>query len=120
MNRVLLIASQPFFEWRGSPIRVATNARALVESGMAVDLLTLPVGQPLAIEGVRMLKAPNLLRVKRVPIGPSVAKLCFDIIMFVQVSPSKTTPPLLSSSKNPTDVYLPSLSRIRFAKNPKS
>ena len=32
-RRVMIIAPQPFFEWRGSPIRVSFLVRALAELG---------------------------------------------------------------------------------------
>ena len=42
--RVLFVSPQPFFEWRGSPIRVKFNTMALDQLGYDVDLLTLPIG----------------------------------------------------------------------------
>ena len=82
MNRVLLISSQPFFQWRGTPIRVSFNVRCLAELGFEVDLLTLPVGQDLDIAGVRVIRAPKLPFVKNIPIGPSPIKAVFDGILF--------------------------------------
>lgn len=84
MKKLLFMASQPFFQWRGSPIRVGFDVMALAELGYAVDLLVLPVGEPREIPGVRILRAPNLLGVRKVAIGPSFAKLAFDKIMFFQ------------------------------------
>jgi glycosyltransferase involved in cell wall biosynthesis len=83
-NRVLFIASQPFFQWRGSPIRIGFDVMALSESGYRVDMLVLPVGDRREIPGVRILRAPNVFGVKRVPIGPSLIKLAFDGVMFFQ------------------------------------
>ena len=51
MPRVLLISPQPFFQWRGSPLRVRFNAQALAELGYDVDLLVMPVGDDLALPG---------------------------------------------------------------------
>jgi len=82
-RRVLLISPQPFFQWRGSPIRVAFDAQALVRLGYAVDLLTLPVGEPRDLPGVRVIRVPNLFGFRNVPIGPSFAKLCFDGLLLV-------------------------------------
>ena len=81
MRKVLLISPQPFFQWRGSPIRVSFNVRALVELGYEVDLLTLPVGEKLNIPGVRIIRTPNLLRIKNMPIGPSAFKVMFDFFL---------------------------------------
>lgn len=82
--RVLFLASQPWFQWRGSPIRVAFDVRALAELGHEVDLLVLPVGEDLEIPGVNVLRLPRLPGVRNVPIGPSFLKLVYDGIMFVR------------------------------------
>ena len=79
--RILLIAPHPFLEWRGSPIRVGHTAAMLAGLGHEVDLLTLPLGRPVALHGVRVLRVGNPLRIRRVPIGPSWRKLSFDLIL---------------------------------------
>ena len=84
MSKVLFIASQPFFQWRGSPIRVGFNVRALAELGHEVDLLVLPIGEHVEIPGVRILRVPNLLGAKDIAIGPSLKKAAFDVIIFFQ------------------------------------
>jgi glycosyltransferase involved in cell wall biosynthesis len=83
-KRVLFLSSQPFFQWRGSPIRVAFNVQALAELGYEVDLLTLPVGEDRQIPGVRIMRLPNPFGIKRVSIGPSFLKACFDLAMLRQ------------------------------------
>ena len=80
-GRVLFISPQPFFEWRGTPIRISFNLRALVEMGYTVDLLTFPVGADLDIPGVRIVRVPNLLGVKKISIGPSLPKAFLDVLM---------------------------------------
>ncbi len=82
-KRVLFIAPQPYLQWRGSPIRVAFNVRALAESGYAVDLLTLPIGADHPVPGVRVLRVWNLFRRKDIAVGPSVWKLLFDVLLLV-------------------------------------
>ena len=84
--RVLLIAPHPFLEWRGSPLRVARTAATLAELGHGVDLLTLPVGAPAELPGVRVLRVGNPLRIRRVPIGPSWRKLSFDALLFLRAA----------------------------------
>ena len=81
-RRVLYIAPQPFFEWRGSPIRVSYTVRALAELGYEVDLLVLPVGADRQIEGVKIHRAANWFGIKKVPIGPSLRKAFLDIFLF--------------------------------------
>jgi glycosyltransferase involved in cell wall biosynthesis len=82
-KRVLFITPQPFFQWRGSPIRVAFDVRALAELGYEVDLLCLPVGMDADLpETVRVIRTPNLFRRENFPIGPSFWKAIYDIILF--------------------------------------
>ena len=38
-RKVLFISPQPFFQWRGSPIRVAFNLQALADEGYEVARL---------------------------------------------------------------------------------
>ena len=82
--RALFLASQPYFQWRGSPIRLGFDVRALAENGYDVDFLTLPIGEDRPVEGVRILRCPNLFRAKKIAIGPSPLKLAFDAVMFVE------------------------------------
>lgn len=80
-RRLLFVVSQPFYQWRGSPIRVAFNVKALAEMGYSVDLLTLPIGDDKEIPGVRLIRAPNILGARRVAIGPSITKAAFDLVL---------------------------------------
>ncbi|MBT8329765.1 MAG: glycosyltransferase family 4 protein [Desulfofustis sp.] len=82
MKNVLFISPQPFFQWRGSPIRVNFNILALTELGYKVDLLTLPIGEDIEFENCRVIRVTNPLSIKNVPIGPSLSKVFFDILLF--------------------------------------
>lgn len=84
MRRTLFIASQPFFQWRGSPIRLGFDVQAIHENGYDVDFLTLPIGERKEVEGVRILRAPNIFFAKTISIGPSLLKFAFDGVMFIQ------------------------------------
>ena len=81
MKRILFIASQPFFEWRGSPIRLGFDLQALTELGYTVDFLTLPLGERREIPGVNIRRAPNIFFARRISIGPSLLKLGFDFLL---------------------------------------
>ncbi len=85
MNRsegqVLFLCPQPFFQWRGSPIRVGFDVQALAELGYRVDLVVLPVGSDRDIPGVTVDRVSNPLRIKQVAIGPSPAKAFFDLLI---------------------------------------
>jgi glycosyltransferase involved in cell wall biosynthesis len=80
-KRILFISPQPFFQWRGSPIRVGFNVRALAESGYQVDLLTLPFGEEVDIPGVSIVRVPNIGKFNNIPIGPSFPKAVFDLVL---------------------------------------
>ena len=84
--RVLLISPQPFFQWRGSPLRVQFNAQALSELGFAVDLLVMPVGEDKAIPGVTLHRARNILGVRNLAIGPSLPKAILDLALFAKAA----------------------------------
>jgi glycosyltransferase involved in cell wall biosynthesis len=81
MKRVLFLCSQPFFQWRGSPLRVGFDVTALAESGYTVDLLTLPIGDSRIIPGVTVIRVPNWFRAKKIAIGPSLLKAAFDVLI---------------------------------------
>lgn len=80
----MFIAPQPFFEWRGSPIRISFNLRALAEAGYAVDLLTFPVGQAWDCPGVTVHRIPPVPGVRDVPIGPSPRKAFLDVLLLLK------------------------------------
>jgi len=84
VKQVLLISPQPFFQWRGSPIRVSFNAMALAQNGWAVDLLTLPIGERREMDGVRIIRVANPFGVDNIPIGPSLHKVFFDVLLLWQ------------------------------------
>lgn len=83
-KKVLFISPQPFFEWRGSPIRVKFNLLALEKSGYQVDFLTLPIGADEPSVKSSVIRAWNPFKAKSISIGPSPLKLWFDLILLVQ------------------------------------
>jgi glycosyltransferase involved in cell wall biosynthesis len=84
-SRVLVVAPQPFYADRGTPIAVRYVLEALSELGVAADLLTFPMGRDVAIPGVRVLRAANPLRIRDVPVGLSAQKLVIDILLFARL-----------------------------------
>lgn len=81
-KRILFIASQPFFERRGSPIRLGFDLMSLSQLGYQVDFLTLPIGERRQVEDVNIIRAPNPFKWKKIKIGFSAKKLFFDMEMF--------------------------------------
>ncbi len=80
--KVLMIAPQPFFEPRGTPISVYQRLHGLSSLGYEVDLVTYHVGEDVEIPGVTIHRAPGVPFIKRVKIGPSAAKIPLDIFLF--------------------------------------
>ena len=79
--KVLIVSSMPYFQWRGSPIRLGFDLLALTELGYEVDLLTVPVGENRATPGVTIHRVGNPFGAKELPIGPSLHKLIFDVLI---------------------------------------
>jgi hypothetical protein len=84
--RVLMIAPEPVLSPRGTPISVANRCRALSALGHEVDLVTYPIGEDFEAPGLRILRAPGIPGLGRVRIGPSVAKLPLDTLVFLRAA----------------------------------
>jgi glycosyltransferase involved in cell wall biosynthesis len=82
--RVLFVSPQPFFEWRGSPIRVKFNTMALDQLGYDVDLLTLPIGADEPAVRARVIRVWNLFGSSTIAIGPSLLKIWFDFLLLLR------------------------------------
>ncbi len=83
---ILMIAPQPVFSPRGTPISVVNRCRALSALGHTVDLVTYPLGEDIAIDGVRWLRAPRIPGIRSVKIGPSAAKLPLDAAVLARAT----------------------------------
>ncbi len=75
---ILVVAPQPFYQDRGTPIALRQVLQALSELGYRVDLLTFPVGADIELPGLRILRAGNPTGIRTVPVGLSTAKLMLD------------------------------------------
>ncbi len=76
--RILLVAPQPFYQERGTPIAIRMLVETLCGQGHAVDVLTYHEGMDLEIEGMRILRTPRVPGVRNIPIGISWQKLLCD------------------------------------------
>jgi glycosyltransferase involved in cell wall biosynthesis len=85
-RRVLVVAPQPFYEDRGTPIAARHVIEALSESGYLVDLATFPVGRPISIPNLTIHRAANPLRIRRVPVGFSLRKIVLDLALAPQIA----------------------------------
>jgi glycosyltransferase involved in cell wall biosynthesis len=84
-RRVLVVAPQPFYQDRGTPIAVRQVLEGLSQLGYSVDLLTYPVGVDIQVPGVRLIRAANPLRIKHVPVGLSARKILLDIPLTLEL-----------------------------------
>jgi len=76
-----MIAPEPFFEPRGTPFSEFHRIRALTALGHEVDLVTYPFGQTVTMAGLRVFRSMRPPFVRRVKIGPSLAKIPLDILL---------------------------------------
>ena len=77
--KILLLAPQPFYTERGTPIAVRLAATVLVRAGHQVDLLCYHEGEDVALEGLAVHRIRPPAFVRNVPIGFSWKKLVCDL-----------------------------------------
>jgi glycosyltransferase involved in cell wall biosynthesis len=82
--KILMLAPEPFFQPRGTPISVYQRIKALSDLGHEVDLLTYHLGEDRDIPNLSILRIPNVFFIKRIKIGPSWAKIPLDFLLFVK------------------------------------
>jgi glycosyltransferase involved in cell wall biosynthesis len=80
-RRVLMVAPQPFYEDRGTPIAIQHVLEALSASGHHIDLLTFAAGSDIALPGLRIIRIGGLFGIRHIPIGFSFRKLLLDIVL---------------------------------------
>lgn len=80
--RILMIAPEPFFQPRGTPISVYFRLKALSDLGHKVDLVTYPLGEDKHFKNVKILRISNFFSFRKIKIGPSLAKIPLDFHLF--------------------------------------
>jgi glycosyltransferase involved in cell wall biosynthesis len=83
--RVLVVAPQPFYQERGTPMAVRLVVETLCAQGHEVDLLAYHEGEDIAVAGLRIFRARRPWGVRHVPIGISLAKLQCDVALCVEL-----------------------------------
>lgn len=79
--RILLLAPQPFFQARGTPLAVRTVLEFLSSRGHQVDVLTLSEGEDIEIHNTRIFRIPRIPGINNVRPGFSFKKLVCDFLM---------------------------------------
>lgn len=84
-RRILLVAPQPFFAVRGTPMNVLQMVRALCGAGHEVHLVTYALGEPVDVAGLVHHRAPRPPGVRTVAIGFSGRKILLDVLLAMHV-----------------------------------
>jgi len=80
--KILMLAPQPFFQPRGTPISVYFRLQALADMGHEVDLVTYHRGEDRHFPGLKINRIPSLFFIKKIKVGPSIAKIPLDFLVF--------------------------------------
>ncbi len=81
--KILMIAPEPFFEPRGTPISVYQRLKALSALAHEVDLVTYHVGEDVEVAGLTIYRSLDIPFIKHVKIGPSWKKVFLDVLVFL-------------------------------------
>lgn len=79
--KILVLAPQPFFQNRGTPIAVRLLAEILGKTGFETHLLVFHEGEEITIDNVTIHRIPSLPGLGSITPGFSVKKLVCDFIM---------------------------------------
>ena len=82
--KILLLAPQPFYQDRGTPIAVNLLLRVLSERGEQVDVLTYHEGKEINLQCVKLHRIANLPFIRNIRPGPSWKKVICDVFMFLK------------------------------------
>jgi glycosyltransferase involved in cell wall biosynthesis len=83
--RVLLVAPQPFFLARGTPLNVLQMCRALTSAGHKVHLATYSLGEDLQLPDLTIHRSVRIPGIRQVPIGFSKRKALLDFFLALTV-----------------------------------
>jgi glycosyltransferase involved in cell wall biosynthesis len=79
--KILLLAPQPFFQARGTPIAVRRVLEFLTGRGHQVDVLTYHEGSDVEIPNCRIVRIPRLPGIRNIRPGFSLKKVLCDLVM---------------------------------------
>ena len=83
--RALVIAPQPFFSPRGTPLSVYYRTLVLSELGVHVDLVTYGEGRDVTMPHLEIIRIPRFRWLGNVKVGPSYLKLFLDFFLALRV-----------------------------------
>jgi len=82
--KILMLAPEPFFQPRGTPISIFFRIKALSQLGHEIDLITYHLGENKNIGNLKILRIPNLFFINKIKIGPSFAKIPLDFLLILK------------------------------------
>ncbi len=82
--KILMLAPEPYFQSRGTPISVCFRLKALSSLGHEVDLMTYHIGEDRTFKNVRIMRIADLFSIRNIKIGPSWAKIPLDFLLFLK------------------------------------
>ena len=84
-KKILVVAPQPFFQDRGTPIAVRLLVEELARLGFNVHLLVFHEGEDVFLPGVTQHRIPSIPGVKNIPPSISWKKIVCDVVLFFKV-----------------------------------
>ena len=85
--KILLLAPQPFYQDRGTPLAVNLVLQALSRRGEQVDVVTYHEGRDVTYDHITIHRIPRLPFIRRIRPGFSWKKVICDILMLGQLLP---------------------------------
>ncbi len=82
--KILILAPQPFYQERGTPIAVKLLAQTLVDQGHDVHLLVFAEGERINLSGVTIHRHVRLPGISGIKPGLSLKKLVCDFFLFIK------------------------------------
>jgi len=83
--KILMIAPQPFFQPRGTPISVLHRLNALSKLGHEIDLITYHLGETIQISNILYHRIPKIPFINKISVGPSKKKIVLDLFVIGKV-----------------------------------
>lgn len=82
----MMLAPEPFFQSRGTPLSEYFRIKALTDLGHSVDLVTYHLGQNVEIKNLRIFRIPRIPFIKEIKVGPSWIKIPLDFLLFIKAT----------------------------------
>lgn len=82
--KILMIAPQPFFEPRGTPISIYQRLAGLSKLGHSIDLVTYYLGEEVDLANVTIHRTLTVPFIKSLKVGPSWEKIPLDFLLFIK------------------------------------